>query len=71
MEPEMVAFLKRVANSIFIALAWLAINAVVAIKGDNAYVADRITIANILCYTWFVISIFLLIWIYKKMWANK
>jgi len=71
MEPEMVAFLKRIANSIFIALAWLGINAIVAIKGDNAYIGDHITFANILCYTWFIISIFLLIWIYKKMWVNK
>jgi hypothetical protein len=71
MEPEMVAFLKRIVNSIFIALAWLGINAFVAIKGDNAYVGDHITVANILCYAWFIISIFLLIWIYKKMWTGK
>ena len=71
MEPEMVAFLKRIANSIFIALAWLAINATVAIKGDNAYVGDHITLANVLCYSWFVISIVLLVMIYKKMWKGK
>ncbi|HEX8460324.1 MAG TPA: hypothetical protein VF623_02795 [Segetibacter sp.] len=71
MEPEMVAFLKRVANSVFLALAWLAITSIVAIKGDNAFIGEHITMANILCYTWFVISIILLVWIYRKMWAGK
>ena len=67
----MVAFLKRVANSLFLALAWLAITSIVAIKGDNAFIGEHITMANILCYTWFVISIILLVWIYRKMWAGK
>jgi len=71
MEPEMVAFLKRIVNSIFIALAWLGITSIIAIKNDNAFVGDHITIANILCYTWFIVSIVMLVWIYKKMWAKR
>ncbi len=68
MEPEMVAFLKRIGLTIFIALLWLGINATAAIKGDNAFIGDHITIANVLFYIWFVISLIILLWIYKRMW---
>ena len=71
MEPEMVAFLKRVGNSIGIAFVWLAINAIAAIKGDNAFVGEHITIGNVLFYVWFILSLVLLIYIYKRMWYKE
>ena len=71
MEPETLAFLKRVGYSIFIALAWLAINATAAIKGDNAFVGEHITLGNVLFYIWFIISLIILLSIYKKMWFKS
>lgn len=71
MEPEASAFLRRVGNSLAIGFVWLAINATAAIKGDNAFIGDHITIGNVLFYVWFIISIFILRIIYKKMWVNK
>jgi len=70
MEPEMVAFLKRISLTILIALLWLAINATAAIKGDNAFIGKHITIGNVLFYVWFVISLVILLWIYKRMWLK-
>lgn len=70
MEPEAAAFLRRVANSLAIGLIWLAVNATAAIKGDNAFVGDHVTIGNILFYIWFVISLGLLIILYKKVWKR-
>ncbi len=64
----MVAFLKRISLTLFIAVIWLAINATAAIKGDNAFIGDHITLGNILFYTWFVISLVILLMIYKRMW---
>ncbi len=64
----MVAFLKRIGLTLFIALLWLAINATAAIKGDNAFIGDHITIGNVLFYLWFVISLIILLWIFKRMW---
>ncbi len=64
----MVAFLKRIGLTIFLALLWLAINATAAIKGDNAFIGDHITIGNVLFYLWFVISLIILLWIFKRMW---
>jgi hypothetical protein len=71
MEPEVVAFLKRIARSLTIAFIWLAINVTAAIKGDNAFIGDHIRLANVLFYLWFVISLIALILIYKKMWFSK
>jgi surface polysaccharide O-acyltransferase-like enzyme len=71
MEPEAAAFLRRVANSIAIGFIWLAVNAVAAIKGDNAFIGDHLTIGNVLYYIWFVTSIVILVIIYKKIWVNK
>ncbi len=71
MEPEAAAFLKRVANSLAIGFIWLAINATAAIKGDNAFIGNHITIGNIVFYTWFIISLVILIVLYKKIWVGK
>jgi tellurite resistance protein TehA-like permease len=70
MDPETVAFLKRIAKSLTIGFIWLAVNATAAIKGDNAFIGDHITLANVLFYTWFVISLVLLVYIYKRMWSK-
>ncbi|MDB5247724.1 MAG: hypothetical protein JWQ40_2118 [Segetibacter sp.] len=71
MEPEMVAFLKRVGKSLTVGFIWLAINATAAIKGDNAFIGNHITIANVVFYAWFVISIIVMVIIFKKMWGGK
>lgn len=71
MEPEAAAFLRRVGNSLAIGFIWLAINATAAIKGDNAFIGHQLTIGNILFYLWFVISIVILIKLYKKIWKDR
>ncbi len=71
MEPEAAAFLRRVGNSLAIGFIWLAINTTAAIKGDNAFIGDHITIGNILFYLWFVISIVILVKLYKKIWKDR
>lgn len=71
MEPEAAAFLRRVGNSLALGFLWLAINATAAIKGDNAFIGDHLTIGNVLFYIWFIISIVILVFLYKKIWVNK
>ena len=71
MEPEALDFLKRVAKSILLALVWLAINAVAAIWGDNAFVDGHLKLSNIFFYTWFVFSVVLLVYMLKKMWQQQ
>lgn len=71
MEPEAALFLKRVAKSVFIGFVWLAITSILAIKGNNAFVENKISVGNVIFYTWFVASIFILIRIFRKMWMAK
>ena len=68
MEPGVREFLKRVGYSIGVGFLWLAITAIAAIKGDNAFIGDHLTLGNVLFYIWLVISLVLLLFIYKKMW---
>lgn len=67
----MVAFLRRIGKSLTIAFCWLAITATAAIKGDNAFIGDHLTIGNVLFYLWLIISIIILFVIAKKMWFTK
>ncbi len=71
MEPETAAFLRRIVKTLVIGFIWLATTATAAIKGDNAFIGDHITLANILFYLWFVVSVVILVWIYKKLWFGK
>lgn len=70
MEPEVKAFLKRVANSIFAGLAWMAINSTFGIMYDFAFIHDKLSLANILFYIWFVVSLGLLLWFYIRLWKK-
>lgn len=67
----MVAFLRRIGKSITIAFCWLAITATAAIKGDNAFIGEDIKLGNVLFYLWVIISIILLVIIFKKLWFAK
>lgn len=71
MEPQARALLKRISKSLFIGLIWLVLNAVFAIKGDNAFIEGHITAGNIFFYSWLLVSVTGLILIYKRMWAGK
>ena len=70
MEPEALDFLKRVSKSIMVALLWLAVNAVIAIKGDNAFIEDHLRLANVLFYIWFCLSLVLLLYLLRKIWKG-
>ena len=71
MEPEAAAFLRKVGRSLTIGFLWLALNSIFAIKGDNAFIEGDIRLGNILFYTWFVISVIILIYLYKRLWKKE
>jgi hypothetical protein len=70
MEPEVRAFLIRVANSIFVGLGWMAINSTLGIMYDFAFIHGKLSLANILFYIWFVASLALLLWFYIRLWKK-
>ena len=67
MEPEVLAFLKRVALSIFVAFCWLAINVILGVKFDLAEVEGHITIGNILYYIWLAGSLILILFFFLRL----
>jgi hypothetical protein len=70
MEPEVRQFFQRIGYSIAIALVWLIVNVTAAIKGDNAFIGDHVSLANVLFYCWFIVSVVLLLWFYKRLWSK-
>lgn len=70
MDTDILPFLKRLSLSILTTVIWLSINAIAAIKGDNAFIGERITLANIIFYLWLIISGVLLVYFYKKIWRK-
>ena len=70
MEPEVVAFLKRVALCIFLAFCWLVITVVLGVKFDLAVVEAHVTIGNVLYYIWLVGSLILLLLFFLRLWRQ-
>ena len=64
------AFLIRVAQTIFVGLAWMAINSTVGIMFDFAFIHDQLSIGNVLFYIWFIASFALLLWFYIRLWKK-
>ena len=70
MEPEVVAFLKRVALCIFITFSWLAITVTVGLKFELAFVADHVTVGNVIFYVWMSASFVAMVLYFIHIWKN-
>jgi hypothetical protein len=70
MEPEVFAFLKRVALSIFLAFCWLAINVIIGVRFDLAEVEGHLTIGNVLYYVWLVGSLIFMLLLFLRLWRQ-
>ncbi len=70
MEPEVVAFLKRVALCIFITFFWLAITVTVGLKFDFAFVNEHVSAGNIIFYLWMAASFVAMVLYFIRIWKN-
>jgi hypothetical protein len=70
MEPEIRAFLVRVANSIAMTLLWMLVNMVAGIRYNLAFFEQAPKWYNYLYYIWLVGSLVLLIIYLKRKWKN-
>jgi hypothetical protein len=68
MEPEVKNFLSRIATSLSVGLLWLLVNSTIGIGLNFAFFEDKPTIGNYIFYSWFLLSLFLLIIFYRKKW---
>jgi hypothetical protein len=70
MEPEIRAFLVRIANSIAMVLLWMLVNMVAGIKYNLAFFEHAPKWYNYLYYAWLVGSLALLLRYLKNKWKN-
>ncbi|MGI8583833.1 MAG: hypothetical protein ACR2KX_16670 [Chitinophagaceae bacterium] len=67
-EPEVKSFLSRIATSLSVGLLWLLVNSTIGIGFNFAFFENKPTLGNYIFYSWFLLSLFLLIIFYKKKW---
>ncbi len=71
MEPEATEFLKKVSYSIGVVFVWLAILCIAAIKGDNAFIGEHVSTANVIFYVWAVGSSIGMVIVLRRLWRSK
>lgn len=71
MDDDIRDFFKRIGKTITLVFIWLAITCIAAIKGDNAFVKQHVSLANILFYGWVIVSTVILIVLIKKIWKGN
>ena len=71
MERDTKDFLKKIVQSIFLALLWLCLNMTMGIYNGLLFFEDSITLANIFYYLFLVVSLIALIRFYWVTWKKK
>ena len=69
-EPDVKIFLTKIITTISMVLLWMLINSSIGIGMNYAFFNDKPTLGNYLFYTWFLITLILLIMYVKKKWKN-
>ena len=70
MEPGVREYLLRIVNTLSVGILWMAINSTAGLMYDLAFVHEKITVGNILFYSWFVISLSLFLWWIIRLWSK-
>ena len=70
MEPEVTAFLARIAKSISLILIWMLINTLFGVKKGYFFLDEKIGTGHIIFYAWFIASFILLFWYIIRIWKR-
>lgn len=70
MEPDVSAFLARIAKSISLVLLWMLINTLFGIKKGYFFIDEKVGAGHIIFYVWFVVSLVSLMWYIIKIWKR-
>jgi len=70
MEPEVRDFLQKIVWSLSATLLWLLTNTLAGLKFEFAIFDKVHIIGNIIFYSWFFISFFILYRLLKSLWKN-
>ena len=70
MDPDVKKYLRKILNSLFYGLSWLALNVLAGLYWEWAIVDKKLSIYNILFFTWFVVSLVFLLYYYYRLWKK-
>jgi len=70
MEPGVKQYLTRILNTMSLGLVWMIANSTLGIMYDYAFIHDRVSLGNILFYTWFVLSLVVFLWWVIRVWSK-
>ena len=68
MEPDIRNYLLKILTSISVGILWLLVNVTIGIGLNYAFFEDKPTIANWIFYGWFLLSLVLLVFYYRRKW---
>ena len=68
MEPDIKNFLSKVMSSLAMGMLWLVVNTTFGIGFNYAFFETSPSAGNYIFYAWFLLSLFLLIFYFKKKW---
>ena len=70
MEPDVRKYLYKVLNSLCYGLLWMGLNVLGGLYWGYAIVNSRITIYNVLFFSWFVLSLAVLLYFLYRTWKH-
>jgi len=71
MEPEVRKYLFKVLNSLCYGLLWMALNVLSGLYWGYAIINGKLSVANVLFFAWFVLSLLLLLYLYYRIWSTR
>jgi hypothetical protein len=71
MEPDMIEFLVRIVQTLSMGLLWLLVNMTVGIYFGFGFFEDTPSIGNYIYYLFFLLTLGLLIFYFRKKWKGK
>jgi len=70
MEPEVKKYLFKVLNSLCYGLLWLMLNVLAGLYWGYAIIEEKLSVGNILFFTWFIISLIALLYLFYRIWKK-
>ena len=71
MEPEVRKYLFKVLNSLCYGLLWMALNVLGGLYWGYAIINGKLSVANVLFFAWFVLSLLVLLYLYYRIWSTR
>jgi hypothetical protein len=71
MEPDVRKYLFKVLNSLCYGLLWLALNVLGGLYWGYGTINGKLSVGNILFFTWFILSLTALLYSYYRIWSER